>query len=70
MLGRLVPDMWVSSKSFAHGSFPRCFGPNENEPIDPSASFKAFLELQDRIEAETGQKMPLDAMVSDLHFRI
>ena len=48
----------------ADHSFPRCFGPKENEPIDPSASLKSFTELQHRIEEETEKAMPLDAMVS------
>ena len=54
-LGRLVPRI-----------FPRCFGPNENEPIDPSASFKAFDELNKRIAKETGSEMNLDDMVRSL----
>lgn len=52
-LGRLVPRI-----------FPRCFGPKENEPIDPDASHRAFSELNERIAKETGSQMALDDMVS------
>nr|XP_019046779.1 5-oxoprolinase [Kwoniella bestiolae CBS 10118]OCF25709.1 5-oxoprolinase [Kwoniella bestiolae CBS 10118] len=52
MLGRLVPSV-----------FPRCFGPDENEEIDPESSRKSFIELQDQIVAATGNDIPLDDMV-------
>ncbi|TIB34245.1 hypothetical protein E3P86_02850 [Wallemia ichthyophaga] len=51
-LGRLVPSR-----------FPRVFGPNENEPIDPSASAAAFGELERQIKAETNAEHDLDAIV-------
>lgn len=44
-------------------SFPQCFGPNEDEPIDPSASLQAFDELRMQIQAETGKEMEMDDMV-------
>lgn len=51
-LGRLVPSR-----------FPRVFGPNENEPIDPSASERAFAALEKQIKAETTTDLDLDAIV-------
>ena len=51
-LGRLVP-----------ARFPRVFGPNENEPIDPTASEKAFKQLEQQIKSETNTDLDLDAIV-------
>lgn len=45
-------------------SFPRCFGPKENEPLDPNASDSAFRTLREQIIAETGNEITLDDMVS------
>ncbi|KKY20779.1 putative 5-oxoprolinase (atp-hydrolysing) [Phaeomoniella chlamydospora] len=42
-LGRLVPE-----------SFPRIFGPTENEPLDEDIVREKFLELTAKINAETG----------------
>ncbi|GHJ88736.1 hypothetical protein NliqN6_5138 [Naganishia liquefaciens] len=50
-LGRLVPEY-----------FPSCFGPRENEPLDPEASERAFQVLLQSIKEETGQDMSLDEM--------
>jgi len=44
-------------------SFPKCFGPNENEPLDPSASKSAFEELLKTVQAESKTEMSLDEMV-------
>lgn len=44
-------------------SFPRCFGPKENEPLDPNASESAFKILREQIIAETGNGITLDDMV-------
>jgi 5-oxoprolinase (ATP-hydrolysing) len=51
-LGRLVPAY-----------FPSCFGPKENEPLDPGASERAFKALLDDIKEETGQEMSVDEMM-------
>ncbi|AFR94607.2 5-oxoprolinase [Cryptococcus neoformans C23] len=52
ILGRLVPRI-----------FPQCFGPNENEPLDPSASQASFEKMQKQIALETGAEMSLDDMI-------
>lgn len=52
ILGRLVPRI-----------FPQCFGPNENEPLDPSASQASFEKMQKQIAQETGAEMSLDDMI-------
>lgn len=44
-------------------SFPKCFGPNENEPLDPSASESAFQDLLETVRGETKSEMTLDEMV-------
>lgn len=44
-LGRLLPDF-----------FPKIFGKNEDEGLDPSASEKLFKELADQINSEIGDK--------------
>lgn len=44
-LGRLLPD-----------SFPRIFGPNEDECLDVDITRKKFAELTAQINAETGQQ--------------
>lgn len=52
-LGRLVPAY-----------FPACFGPKENEPLDPGASERAFEILLKEIKEETGHDaMSLDEMM-------
>lgn len=43
-LGRLLPD-----------SFPRIFGPNEDECLDVEITRSKFIELTEKINAETGQ---------------
>ncbi|KAF2168598.1 hypothetical protein M409DRAFT_65506 [Zasmidium cellare ATCC 36951] len=43
-LGRLLPD-----------SFPKIFGPNENEALDVEVTRTKFQEMTDKINAETGQ---------------
>jgi hypothetical protein len=48
-------------------SFPQCFGPNENEPLDPNASETAFRTLRQQIIEETGRDLSMDEMVS-FHF--
>lgn len=52
LLGRLVPRI-----------FPQCFGPKENEPLDPNASESAFKILREQIISETGNDITLDDMV-------
>lgn len=42
-LGRLLPE-----------SFPKIFGPNEDEPLDIEATKSAFLSLAEQINKETG----------------
>ncbi|KAK8050631.1 hypothetical protein PG994_012361 [Apiospora phragmitis] len=48
-LGRLLPDF-----------FPKIFGKNEDEALDPEASKRAIQELADQIKRETGKEMSLD----------
>ncbi|KAK3951988.1 Hydantoinase B/oxoprolinase-domain-containing protein [Pseudoneurospora amorphoporcata] len=48
-LGRLLPEF-----------FPKIFGKNENEGLDPEASRIKIQELADQIKAETGKEMDLD----------
>ena len=52
MLGRILPDF-----------FPRVFGPNENEPLDPQASLDAFQALEKRIRAESAFEGSIDELV-------
>ncbi|WVF70315.1 hypothetical protein IAT40_005104 [Kwoniella sp. CBS 6097] len=51
-LGRLVPKY-----------FPKCFGPNEDQDLDPEASRKQFEELADEIRRETGTDKTIDEIV-------
>jgi 5-oxoprolinase (ATP-hydrolysing) len=44
-------------------SFPQCFGPKENEPLDPTASESAFKILREQIVKETGRDLSMDEMV-------
>lgn len=48
-LGRLLPDF-----------FPKIFGKNENEGLDPEASKKLFEELTNDINSQTGKDMSPD----------
>ncbi|KAK8126665.1 hydantoinase B/oxoprolinase [Apiospora kogelbergensis] len=48
-LGRLLPDF-----------FPKIFGKNEDQALDPEASKRAIQELADQIKSETGKDMSLD----------
>ncbi|KAG9251443.1 Hydantoinase B/oxoprolinase-domain-containing protein [Emericellopsis atlantica] len=48
-LGRLLPEF-----------FPKIFGKNEDEGLDPEASRKVLQELADQINAETGKNMTAD----------
>ncbi|KAK3402844.1 Hydantoinase B/oxoprolinase-domain-containing protein [Sordaria brevicollis] len=48
-LGRLLPEF-----------FPKIFGKNEDEGLDPEASRIKIQELADQIKAETGKEMDLD----------
>ncbi|KAF2773642.1 hypothetical protein EJ03DRAFT_387045 [Teratosphaeria nubilosa] len=48
-LGRLLPDF-----------FPKIFGKNEDEGLDPEASDKLFQELTERINKEEGKNMSAD----------
>ncbi|KAK7941231.1 uncharacterized protein PG986_013618 [Apiospora aurea] len=48
-LGRLLPDF-----------FPKIFGKNEDEALDPEASKRAIQQLADQIKNETGKDMSLD----------
>ncbi|KAK9421527.1 putative Hydantoinase B/oxoprolinase [Seiridium unicorne] len=48
-LGRLLPEF-----------FPKIFGKNEDEGLDPEASKKVIQELADQINRETGKNMSLD----------
>ena len=48
-LGRLLPDF-----------FPKIFGKNEDEGLDPEASKKLFKELTDEINSKTGENMSAD----------
>ncbi|KAK3484594.1 Hydantoinase B/oxoprolinase-domain-containing protein [Neurospora crassa] len=48
-LGRLLPEF-----------FPKIFGKNEDEGLDPEASRIKIQELADQIQAETGKEMDLD----------
>jgi 5-oxoprolinase (ATP-hydrolysing) len=48
-LGRLLPEF-----------FPKIFGKNEDEGLDPEASRKVLQELADQIHDETGKKMDVD----------
>ncbi|BEJ15272.1 hypothetical protein CspHIS471_0410390 [Cutaneotrichosporon sp. HIS471] len=51
-LGRLVPQY-----------FPKCFGPNEDEELDPSASMRQFAAFADEIRADTGTDKDMDELV-------
>lgn len=51
-------------------SFPQCFGPNENEPLDPAASETAFQALREQIIEETGRDLSMDEMVRFCSFRL
>lgn len=48
-LGRLLPEF-----------FPKIFGKNEDEGLDPEASRKVLQELADQIHRETGKEMDVD----------
>ncbi|KAL2159117.1 hypothetical protein VTH06DRAFT_2876 [Thermothelomyces fergusii] len=48
-LGRLLPEF-----------FPKIFGKNEDEGLDPEASRKVLQELADQIRRETGRVMSVD----------
>ncbi|KAK0638822.1 Hydantoinase B/oxoprolinase-domain-containing protein [Cercophora newfieldiana] len=48
-LGRLLPEF-----------FPKIFGKNEDEGLDPEASRKVLQELTDQINKETGKNMAID----------
>jgi len=48
-LGRLLPEF-----------FPKIFGKNEDEGLDPDASRKVLQELTDQINKETGKNMTID----------
>jgi 5-oxoprolinase (ATP-hydrolysing) len=48
-LGRLLPEF-----------FPKIFGKNEDEGLDPEASRKLFEELTEKINKETGKDMTAD----------
>jgi 5-oxoprolinase (ATP-hydrolysing) len=45
-------------------SFPKCFGPNENEALDPSATAAAFKALAKQIRQESNSTLSLDDIVS------
>ena len=51
-LGRLVPKY-----------FPKCFGPNEDEELDPDASCRQFAELAEEIRRDTGTTKDMDELV-------
>ncbi|KAK3325202.1 Hydantoinase B/oxoprolinase-domain-containing protein [Apodospora peruviana] len=48
-LGRLLPEF-----------FPKIFGKNEDEGLDPEASKKVLQKLADQIHRETGKEMSID----------
>ncbi|KAI9900015.1 hypothetical protein N3K66_004277 [Trichothecium roseum] len=48
-LGRLLPDF-----------FPKIFGKNEDEGLDPEASRKVLQELADQVNKETGKSLSAD----------
>jgi N-methylhydantoinase A/oxoprolinase/acetone carboxylase beta subunit len=52
VLGRILPDF-----------FPKVFGPNENEALDPQASLDAFQSLEKRIRAESAFEGSIDELV-------
>jgi len=52
-LGRLIP-----------ASFPKIFGPHENEPLDEAVVREKFLDLTERINAETGCAMSAEEVAS------
>ncbi|WVR06032.1 hypothetical protein IAU60_003060 [Kwoniella sp. DSM 27419] len=52
VLGRLVPKY-----------FPKCFGPNEDQDLDPEASKTKFEELAEEIRRETGTDKSVDEIV-------
>ncbi|WP_308909320.1 hydantoinase B/oxoprolinase family protein [Pseudokordiimonas caeni] len=51
VLGKLQPDL-----------FPAVFGPHGNAPLDVDAARQRFTEIADRIEAETGKRMEIEAI--------
>lgn len=50
--------------SHARRSFPRCFGPNEDQDLDPEASQKKFEQMAEVIRKESGAEKSLDEIVS------
>ena len=59
LLGRLVP-----------GVFPSVFGPNENEPLDISATISKFKELTAIINKDTGKDMSCEEVALGLVHRV
>ncbi|TXT05093.1 hypothetical protein VHUM_03913 [Vanrija humicola] len=51
-LGRLVPKY-----------FPKCFGPNEDQELDPEATQRQFEKLVAEVRADTGTDKPMDEIV-------
>ncbi|WVQ93705.1 hypothetical protein IAU59_000782 [Kwoniella sp. CBS 9459] len=51
-LGRLVPKY-----------FPKCFGPNEDQDLDPQASERKFVQLAQEIQKDTGLEKTVDEIV-------
>ncbi|KAL1405679.1 hypothetical protein Q8F55_009318 [Vanrija albida] len=51
-LGRLVPKY-----------FPKCFGPNEDQELDPDATRRAFEKLVAEVRADTGTDKPTEEIV-------
>lgn len=49
--------------SHTRHSFPRCFGPNEDQDLDPEASQKKFEQMAEVIRKESGTEKSLDEIV-------
>jgi 5-oxoprolinase (ATP-hydrolysing) len=59
LLGRLVPCV-----------FPSVFGPNENEPLDKSATISKFKELTAIINKDTGKDLSCEEVALGLVHRV
>ena len=55
-----ITDANLVTGRLAMEMFPRIFGPDENEGLDVDASTRAFEELTERINRETGRTMSVD----------
>ncbi|WRT64281.1 uncharacterized protein IL334_001212 [Kwoniella shivajii] len=55
----------TSTILLADASFPKCFGPNEDQDLDPEVSKVKFEELAQEIRDETGTDKTIDEIVAN-----